>query len=276
MITKLDDLLELVKSKGKKMVVILPLFFVLLVSCENQSIDSYSAIGREGKNTPQNNPDNPFDSVGIIHNQLLADFFRDHRSMFIDEESIADFYSESRILDSVASSYMLNGGTSVSLDAVVDIISDASMIYHPSCFFENDFIGKVIEDVVVDLSLLGEWDYTYMKARIMAAENTIISIPYCNEKRVGLEYLSTLRHSLYFWDSEHNSYPLYTHVTMGFWEGLTIALCDCAGVTIGAHLTFSIIAAAVLAADGRIIVSDDNQDDNPPTDSTSAPTNNEQ
>lgn len=220
-----------------------------LVSCNKEESTKQIAGMSNTKNNPLSNPENPYDSIGLIHNNAMNDLIFIHNGLpFSMKEAIV-----------AAEEYLYDKGydTTGVYTLVSEIIHDAKSNYSTVVSSQNlssasiDAVTAMMYDVAT-MSLSGNYNgYESYRKYLMEVEANIIAnadIP-SSEKGKLLTATAVYRYSLYYW------YKNFGNVKLSFWGKIAIiAGADFVGALVaggqGAIAT-SFAASAALAVAGE-------------------------
>jgi hypothetical protein len=234
------------------------LFFSILLifflSCDrNQEIKIETSEISEVEMVLKTGPGNlmnPYDTIGIIHNFLLDEYFELSNILKTSKLDSIDIEWCIMVCDTILTR---NNYPTISFNAelkdiihdmpnfFIHVLDDLHMSYNAKFLF-NEMINKLKYYAISDSS-----DYNIFKMCIEVNELDILNSFVNEEQMLLLSFTSVLRHSLYYWANNENFEPVKG--PKAIWKYLTMAVCDTFGGIAGAELGVpGIIVGAVGAS----------------------------
>jgi hypothetical protein len=205
------------------------------------------------------NPDNPFDSVGIIHNLALNDV----------KNSVG--FSNSTINQRVnrANQYLSQQfgiSATFTISTITNIIADSSNSFNTTInnLSVSNNLRNRLRNVVFLIKNNSDFDnYCDLKNQIMILEQAVIddNTLSTNEKNIFLKVSSIARHTLHYWTSIYWNEigydvndPLASATERSkrpWWKWVVVGLCDVAGGIAGGGAGIAgVVAGAAGASSG--------------------------
>lgn len=173
--------------------------------------------------TTPDNPDNPYDSVGFWHNEVLA-YIRQHRS----EKAMPDEYQIQQLISDYALQHWGFMPTDTSFPITHWMEANGMETLHEEIIHTSDLteegkkqLHRVLETIVEHGQQDNGFSYRAFKESIMAIEQEWISnpaLPIWDTSRLQMK-ASVARHSAYYWSNDGNqptiepTLPVNTHDT---------------------------------------------------------------
>jgi len=183
------------------------------------------------------NENNPYDSIGIIHNIILSKVMDNANSSY----TISDYYNSTKVQLDLYYPEQIPKDFFTESD-VLSILDDRDN-YYSNVVNDLDLDNVVKEELSNILNIIKNFgegnidDYNYLKEEIISYENSIINNTTINSenKQYILSFSSIARHSSYFWVMDAPP----TQTVLGknrWWKFIVVIGADVIGAAGGAAL----------------------------------------
>lgn len=200
------------------------------------------------------NTDNPFDEVGVIHNQGVAYFMKNYagKKMTVSEiVSVTDKY----LLSNTSFTKNMRIGAenatfSTNSDKISDVLADKdnnfkNVVSKAECSDYAKTKLSTLFSITLSEKENESADYNLLHSKIIAFEKDILEDKKLSEEDRKLVLMSTSisRHSLYFW---YTSIPKSANgrIARKWWEWVLVGVADAAGGVAGAAVGSGVASAA--------------------------------